>query len=181
MDLINFELIHPFTMCVVGPTRSGKTFFVADLIRNRKTLIDKPLEKVVYVYCDFQPIFYELQAEDPNIIFTNCLQEIEELATESTLLIVDDQMDVAAKGKDNELLTRFFLKHSHHRGVSIALILQNAFKSSLREVNINTMYLILFDQPRDRSTIVTLARQICPGQVRFLQESYQKAVEGKDC
>jgi len=167
-------------MSIVGPTGSGKTFFVADLIRKRQEIISTPIEKVIYVYSDFQPIFYKLQAEDPNILFTNRIQDIEELTTDPCLIILDDQMDTLGRGKDNDLVTRFFIKHSHHRGASVALILQNAFKPGLREININTQYLVMYDQPRDRSTIRTLARQICPGQAQFLQDAYQKAVQDRD-
>jgi len=128
-----------------------------------------------------QPVFYSLQASDPDIIFTDRLQDIEQLTSDPCLIICDDQMDnLGKRGADVELLTKFYIQHSHHRGASIILILQNAFKPLLRDVNLNTQYLFFFDQPRDRSTISTLARQLCPGQGAFLQQAYQKAVEGKE-
>jgi len=113
-------------------------------------------------------------------VFTNELTQLEDLCSDPCLVIIDDQMDVISKGKANDLVTRFFIKHSHHRGASVVLILQNAFKSGLREINLNTQYLVMFDQPRDRSTITSLARQICPGESKFLQDAYQKAVANKD-
>ena len=180
MDLIDFHLKHPFVKSVVGPTGSGKSYYIIDLIRNRRSIIDIPIEKVVYVYYDFQPMFYELQLEDPNIIFTNRLEDIETLVSDPCLLIIDDQMDTISKGWANDLVTRLFIKSSHHKGVSTIVVLQNAFEKSLRTVNVNSQYLVMFDQARDRSVITNLGKQICPGHVKFLQESYQKAVESRE-
>jgi hypothetical protein len=85
-------------------------------------------------------------------------------------------MDIVSKGANYELINRFFIKTSHHKNISVIIILQNAFKKELREVNINSQYLIVFDSPRDRSTIQRLASQICPGQIKYLQDAYIKAV-----
>ena len=57
--------------------------------------------------------------------------------------------------------------------------LQNAFPAKLRTVNINSMYLIFFNQIRDRSTIVNIAKQFCPGQTKYLLDAYKKCVSVK--
>jgi len=178
MEEINFTLWHPFTMCVVGPSGSGKTHFVCELIRNRRTALSEPVAKVIYIYSDYQEIFMKMQAEDPNIIFVNRLEELEKIACNPCLIIVDDFL-TELRGEKLQLVKRWFLKHSHHRGASIILLLQNAFAQGLREVSINSHYLVIFDQPRDRSTITTLARQICPGEGQFLQDCFKRAVVGK--
>jgi len=158
MDEINFTLWHPFTMCVVGPSGCGKTHFVCDLIRNRRAALSEPVAKVIYIYSDYQEIFMRMQAEDPNIIVANRLEELEKVVCNPCLIIVDDFL-TELRGEKLQLIKRWFLKHSHHRGASIILLLQNAFAQGLREVSINSHYLVIFDQPRDRSTITTLVRQ----------------------
>ena len=175
-EFLDFKLHSPFTMEVVGGTGSGKTHLVAQIIKNRRTIINKYMDKVIYVYCDHQPIFEELELEDPeNITFTNNIKDIDNLTTPNSLCKIDDQMDLIKKGGNLELVERFFLKHAHHKDVSIILILQNAFRPGLRDININTQYLIYFDAPRDRSSFMNVAKQILPGQTQALVSAYNKA------
>ena len=55
-------------------------------------------------------------------------------------------MDTISKGWAKDLITRLFIKSSHHKGVSTIVVLQNAFENSLRTVNRNSQYLVMFDQ-----------------------------------
>jgi len=48
--------------------------------------------------------FCELQEQVPDIIFTKDISQIENLINESTLIIVDDKMDIITKGKDKDLI-----------------------------------------------------------------------------
>ena len=57
------------------------------------------------------------------------------------------------------------------------LVLQNAFRPGMRDINLNTNYLLTFGNFRDRSMITTLARQILPGETRFLQDCYNRVVD----
>ena len=66
---------------------------------------------------------------------------------------MDDEMDTISKGGANNLVTRLFIKSSHHKGVSTIVVLQNAFEKSLRAVNVNSQYLVMFDQASDCSVI----------------------------
>ena len=58
----------------------------------------------------------------------------------------------------------------------MVLLVQNPFEKGLRDVNLNTQCLILYDYLRDRSIMSHIARQICPGKTKFLQEAYVDAV-----
>ena len=168
-------------MSVIGPTNSGKTFTIISLLRNRNKLLSIPIKDVLYIYCDYQPIFETLAAEDPNITFTSNLQDLETYDKSPALIVVDDQMDLIGSSREsNQLVTSYFVKHAHHRGQSIILILQNAFHPSLRVININSSYCLFYDQPRDRTTIKNIARQILPGQSDFLVAAYNRAVRDRD-
>ena len=61
---------------------------------------------------------------------------------------------------------------------SVVLVLQNAFRAGLRDINLNTNYLVVFGQFRDRSTMSLMAKQIMPGEGKFLQECYNRVVDG---
>ena len=162
----------------MGPSSAGKTYLARQIIQKRKELFSEPLDKVLYLYGSYQPLFSHMQAEDPNITFSDRLEDLENI-TEPTLVIIDDFMQEMSKGKQNEIVTKFYTKTAHHSNCSVISLLQNAFKSGLRDISINSHYLIYFDQ-RDRSSIDHIARQIAPGNSRFIRDAYIKAVEHRE-
>ena len=46
VDLDDVKLIHPFTMIAAGPTGSGKTYLIRDLLMNHKYSM-KNIEKIL--------------------------------------------------------------------------------------------------------------------------------------
>ena len=181
MDLLDFHLIHPFTCVVSGGTMSGKTTFTIDLIKRRKEIINKKLDKVVYVYCDFQPIFHNLEQEDPNIKFTNDIRELEELIEPPCLIVIDDHMDTITNDKEvGKLITSFFIKKAHHLNCSILIITQNGHPEKFVNINRNTNYTLFFDLLGDQSVLATRGRQLYPGKPGFLLDAYQKSMELRD-
>ena len=177
---MSFQLIHPFNCQILGPSSCGKTTLTIEILRRRREIISVPINKVIYIYSHFQPLFHELSASDPHIVFTNQIEDVDNLVENPCLVVCDDQMDSLGKSsKGNELLTRYFIRSGHHMGISWLLLLQNAFKQGLRDVNLNTHYIILFRNPRDMSIIMTLARQILAGETKFLTAAYKRAVDIK--
>ena len=49
-DLSAFVFKHEFTMVVAGPSRSGKTEFVKQLVQYKDEVISPPPQKVVWCY-----------------------------------------------------------------------------------------------------------------------------------
>ena len=70
-----------------------------------------------------------------------------------------------------------FTKGSHHKNISVIFITQNIFHKGKgqRDISLNSMYLIIFKNPRDCAQIQHLARPICPQDPKFLQEAYLDA------
>ena len=81
-------------------------------------------------------------------------------------------MDIADKS-----ITSLFTKGSHHRNISVIYIVQNLFDSNKnhRTISLNAHYLIIFKNPRDASQIVHLAKQMYPGQSKYVQEAFTLA------
>ncbi|CAH0403841.1 unnamed protein product [Chilo suppressalis] len=75
-----------------------------------------------------------------------------------------------------QLLT-FCTKGSHHRNLSVIFITQNLFHQGKgqRDISLNANYIVIFKNPRYRSQIQHLARQVCPENTRFFQEIYYDA------
>ena len=147
-------------MMVCGPSRSGKTYWVADLLRTRNARIDTHIPKVMYCYAHWQEKYENMKYQTDGISFHQGLpssDEIEEMS--DGLIVIDDLMNDAVK--DSTMLSTF-TEGSHHKKVSVAFIMQNIFLkgSHTRTMSINTQYMVLFNNPRDVQQIQTLTRQV---------------------
>ena len=72
-----------------------------------------------------------------------------------------------------------FTRGSHHRNLSVIYIVQNIFHlgKGSRSISLNSHYLVLFKNPRDKLQILTLAKQMYPGQTDFFLNHYEEAVK----
>lgn len=175
MNSLSLKLIHPSTTMISGPTGSGKTQFVMKLIK--QNMIYPTPEKIQILYGEWQSAYDELLMLRPDIDFIkgfppNLYDSLD--PSVRNLVILDDQMSKVGDSKD---LSRLFTEGSHHRNLSIIYIVQNLFDKgkSQRTVSLNTQYLVLFKNPRDKSQIEVLARQMFPKNTKFLVSSFVDA------
>ena len=94
------------------------------------------------------------------------------------MVILDDQMenaDISRKGGSS--LAKFFTQESHHRNLTVVFIVQNLFHQSkmMRTVSLNSQYVVLYKNPRDKHQIENLGRQMYPNNVRFLTSAFEDA------
>ena len=91
------------------------------------------------------------------------------------LIVIDDQMIEA--GKDNRIVN-LFTKGSHHRNLSVIYIVQNLFHQGKgnRSISLNSHYLVLFKNPRNKLQILTLAKQMYPSETAWFIKEYEEAV-----
>lgn len=82
--------------------------------------------------------------------------------------------------KDKNMLNLFTVD-SHHKNISCIFITQNFFSQGkyMRSLSLNSHYVILFNNPRDRSQIYFLARQMYPTNPNFLVECYEDSTMEK--
>ena len=92
------------------------------------------------------------------------------------IVVFDDFLDEVAS-----VLKNFFKVLTHHYNCLTVFLCQNLFSanSELRTLSINTQYMILFNNPRDRSAIAHLAKLVFPGNVHQLNEAYMAAIGEK--
>ncbi|PIK42193.1 hypothetical protein BSL78_20958 [Apostichopus japonicus] len=171
------KLQHPFTCVIAGPTGCGKTQFVKKILT--QDVIEGTPERIVYCYGEYQPAFMELSAALSNIRFVEGLPTDLETyldPTYKTLMILDDIM--TSHGNDQRI-TDLFSKGSHHRNISVIYILQNFFYGAkeTRNITLNAHYIVLFKNPRDKTQVSNLAKQMYPGQVKFMQEAFADATK----
>ena len=159
-------------MCIVGPTSSGKSTWLKNvLIRN---LISPQPSHITWCYRDWQPLYTELLQHIPNIDFVQGIQ-ISEMDTQiPRLIVLDDLMVDVAKNFD---VSNLFTVGSHHKNISVICLLQNLFyhgKES-RTLSLNSHYLVLFKNPRDQLQVSCLARQMYPHNTGYFMTKYQSA------
>lgn len=177
MDIKHLKLKHPFTAVVSGPTGSGKTFLVRDLLENYKRVFyykaAKKL-KVIWAYGQWQDT-YNKPVRGVKIKYIEGLPNEDLMkANKGALIILDDLMSEIS---GDVRVSNLFTKGSHHLNISVLFIVQNVFNKGkeMRTVNLNTHYYFLLKNPRDKLQCMALGRQIYPGQQKYFMESYSDA------
>ena len=175
-----FQFEHPFTCMVAGMTGSGKTVWVQSLLQQAQTVIDQAPERIIWYCSQWQNAYTQLLMMIPTIEFVKGIPESLENdsyldVNKRKLIVIDDQMIEA--GKDNRIVN-LFTKGSHHRNLSVIYIVQNLFHQGKgnRSISLNSHYLVLFKNPRDKLQILTLAKQMYPGHTDFFLKQYEEAV-----
>ena len=82
-------------------------------------------------------------------------------------------------GSKDKGIVNLFTRGSHRCNLSVIYILQNLFHQGKgsSSISLNSHYLELFKNPRDKLQILTLAKQMCPGQTDFFLNQYEEAVK----
>jgi len=170
MDPAKFQ--HPCTCMVSGPTMSGKTQFVVNII-NYKMFQPMPT-RIIWCYSQNQPLYEKLPAGVEFVKGTppDLLKSLN--PNVKNLVILDDQMSKI--GSDKEL-GECFTEGSHHLNLSVVYIVQNLFDkgSQHRKVSLNTQYFVIFKNPRDMGQIRTMSNQIYGKKSKFLVAVYADA------
>ena len=171
------ELIHPFSMMVAGGRKAGKTEFTKSLLRSREIVTNPFPERIVWCYAKHQEELYEeLMIINSNIEYVHGIPEnIETMFTkdETNLIVLDDMMDEASKSdKVSQLFTR-----GRHDNLSVIFLTQNLFQKNQRSISLNSDYMVIFKNPRDKSQIQNLAKQFMSNNSKFLTWAYQDATE----
>ncbi len=159
---------------ISGPTGSGKTQFILEVIRQK---LIQPFPKNVYYMYKVEQEFMRTWAEteEQPIRFIHGLKFEEMDTSEPSLLIIDDLMLSTAKET-----AELFILGSHHRQVSLFYITQGLFHNcdQYRLMSNNAHYYVIFNNKRNASQINTLARQMYIGkeQLRVIN-AYKRACQ----
>jgi len=179
------RLVTPFNCIISGVSQSGKTTLVSNLLQLSSSIFTVKPKKVFLFYKFNQSIYQEM-------VRNGLIQELVEITPESldydniiaqvspyksvggSLIIFDDSMtDVTSD------FAQIFTNLSHHQNCSVIYITQNLFHkdSNYRTMSLNTHYLFLMKNGRDKQQIQMLARQICPGNSTYVVDSFIQATK----
>lgn len=167
MSTYDLSIKHPFSMLIVGPSGSGKTMFVTKLLRNRAEMIDDAPKRVIWYYGAWQPLFDQLDYE-----FREGIPEVND--DSNYIMVVDDLMCEA-----QEQVSQVFTKYRHHSKISCIFLCQNLFPRGpySRNISLNSNYIVLMKNSRDKAQINHLARQVYPGRSKILTQAFENATK----
>lgn len=178
----DLRLKTPFTCLLAGPSQSGKTSWVFNVLRDRQELMTEPTDNIIFFYNQWQRSFTIFQAE--NIVTqwvnqlptTSMLMELTEAYKDTTgsIVVIDDFMQKV----DQDIVDLFtVLCHSYH--ISVFLMSQNVFPQNklFRDISLNSTYIVLFKNPRDSSQIRHFANQFSPNDIRWLVEAFRECTK----
>jgi hypothetical protein len=105
-----------------------------------------------------------------NVSFVKGVPDFENPENVPTRIVLDDLMDSPYSTKVGEIFTR----GSHHGNISLILITQNVFHQgpSSRYISLNSKYIVVFKNPRNKTQIVHSARQVYTENISSFHKTY---------
>ena len=175
-----FNFRHKFSLLVVGPTQSGKTYFVQQILKHNRIVYEEQKSiRIFWYYNQWQECYGELKTSfGKSIRFERGVPELSEDLCEinaryNNIIILDDLM---AEATDSPVVSRLFTQ-GRHRNASVILLLQNMFPKGKYNTDIsrNAQYLALFRSPSDRKQIGIIGeRMFDKNRVHFMNAYYKE-------
>lgn len=133
MTFFNFQT--PCSIIISGPSGSGKSSLLKQLILNRDRHFSTPFHVIKYYYAEARP-------DIPGIEYYRGMPEeiVNNPDDGHALYIFDDLMSEA----NNNQLRNVFIRCSHHQKITVVLIIQNLFFKSpvARDISLNAKYMV---------------------------------------
>jgi len=166
-------------MFIAGPSNSGKTFWVQNLLTNAQVMFDRPPTSITYCYSVYQPLYDSMKKTVPvPITFHEGLlteKDFDQMTNENFhIIVLDDLMDKIVASKE---MMELFTKYCHHKDITAILITQNVFIQGVhsRTISLNSHVFVLFANRRDEQQIMRLARQFYPTEWKDFMSAYKDA------
>ena len=162
-------------MLVAGGSGAGKTSFTKTLLREGNCLIHSTPQRIVWCYAKHQPdLLSELKKVLPTIEHIQSIpSELDSIFDRSVnnLIILDNMRDEATHDKRrSQLFTR-----ERHDNLSVIYLTQNLFHKKDTEISLNSDYMVIFKNPRDKTQFTNLERQFMPSKYKFLPWAFEDA------
>lgn len=172
----------PFNCIISGASKSGKTTLVRNLLSLSDSIFTTKPSHVILYYKFMQDIYHHMHhyglihemisLDDEDFTYDNVLAKIKDHKDKGAMVIFDDTM--------TEITNNFeqvFTNLSHHQNTSVIFITQNLFYNdkSYRTMSLNSDYLFVMKNARDKLQIINLAKQFCPGNSTYVMQAFTDA------
>jgi energy-coupling factor transporter ATP-binding protein EcfA2 len=168
---------------IVGPSGSGKTFFICNLLSDSPNLFKLPIREIYWHSGVSEGEIGDTLTKLRKLKRVHHVHGLPEGWTDKPkkldLIIIDDLFEEV--NQDAVSCNQLFTKIARHRQVTVIFITQNLFHQGgkHRTRNLNTHYLVIFLNPRDKTVIDYLARQAYPTDRKFLIDAFSDATDNK--
>ena len=169
----------PFAWLIAGGSGSGKTTHVVNFLKDHKNLTtNSKCDNVIYFCNQWQDIFNDPKSIGVNKIIQGLptLQDIKGYTNahyeNGSIIIIDDfAHDITSD------IVELFTVYRHHGNCSVILLSQNLFdqNKNFRPVSLNSQYITVFKNPRDKAQIHHFAKQFHPENPSYIVKSFEAA------
>jgi len=145
-------------------------------------MFDVAPDHVIYFYNRAQPIFEKFRDEGLVAKWINGLPTADVLNEitlpkadgRGTIVVIDDFME-----QINADISTLFTVLCHANRATVFLLTQNIFasKPAFRTISLNTTYMAIFKNPRDSLQITHLAKQLSPGNTRWVIDAFRACTQ----
>ena len=172
--MTDLRLFSDRTMCVVGPSHSGKTSFVLKLLDHRYEIFRTPLRRVIWCYGHYQHQMHR-ELEEKGFILHHGIIPSEKVLP-NDIVVLDDLLHESKSSAD---MTTMFTQAAHHKPCFVIFITQNLYPPGreARTRSLNTHYYVLMKNPRDKAQINVLAHQMLPGKTKEFVDLYTSVTQ----
>lgn len=167
-------------ICVCGPSLSGKSHLIMNILKNADRLYEQVFDKVYWFYGENTSMINRLPREIPNIHFT-FIEGLPEDFTpyihpnEYSLFVIDDLMNQAC---DSKAVLDLFTNKVQHSDLSCYLSMQTCMASGkLRSTLVRCAHILfLLNNPLDQGIAYSIARKVMPHDRKTFMEIFHRAV-----
>jgi len=183
-EVFDIRFQHPATHYVSGPSSSGKTFRILNLLRMKDVAFvnGQDIKNIVIYYDSWQEAYDKIKRDCHVNHFINKMPTVEEFVQVTrpyknkggSLVIIDDMLS-----KINEDLDHIFRVAGRHNCASVFVLFQSLFPPHKmgRQISLNSKYFHLFRNPRETGQISYFARQVKPSNIRFVTDAFVDATK----
>ena len=175
---------NPCTFILAGPSQSGKTTFVLNLLRQVDYMFAQPAckQNIIYYFKEWQETLENFQPENVVHHWVQDMPTTEDFKgrtllykdTGGSIVVIDNFAQDLSKD-----ISTIFSVLSHHTNSTVILLTQNLFSKNpvFREISLNSTYIALFKNPRDLSQISHYARQFSPGNHKYIVDAFKECTK----
>lgn len=182
--LLNLQFPRGATHLLVGPSASGKTFRMSQILRLKNVIIEEgaSIKNVVFCYAAWQPEYQKLKEHGfvtkwvdkmpTNDEFISLTQPFMDKG--GSICVIDDFMS-----EINKELDEIVRVTSRHMKTSTFILFQSLFPTHklARQISLNVKFLHIHKNPRENAQIQYLARQLLPQDPKWIVEAYHEATK----
>ena len=144
--IMALKVDKPSSFLLAGASGVGKMFWIFRLIDHRDEIFSQTIEKILYFYEVWQPIFEEYSH---CVDFFHGAPTVDTLKTpERKLVVLDDLMN-----SNRDIITKIFTVHSHHYNFSVLFKIFSINKSVKFRSTQNLLFCLKTVEILDRSNV----------------------------